>query len=67
MISLDSPSDAIAELIRPPAEQEPPTAQKVFEIALVPDLIIAHIHDQTALKRMSCVSKDCLSAVIRGL
>jgi hypothetical protein len=47
--------------------QEISPARKLFEILHIRDLIIAHIQDQSELKKMTCISKDCLPAAIREL
>jgi hypothetical protein len=47
--------------------QDSSPAQKMFEIPHIRDLIIAHIQDRSELKKMTCISKDCLPAAIQGL
>lgn len=47
--------------------QELSPARKIFEIPHIRDLIIAHIQDRSELKKMTCISKDCLPAAIPGL
>jgi hypothetical protein len=47
--------------------QELSPARMIFEIPHIRDLVIAHIRDRSELKKMTCISKDCLPAAIRGL
>lgn len=63
----DSHSISSTVLILRSTWQELSPARKIFEIPHIRDLIIAQIEDRSELKKMTCISKDCLPAAIRGL